>query len=149
MYKSKSVASKNNLKDDSDFFLSIIRPSIRNKKQIKDPFSTLNRNSSAKLLPVSPSCLRLPCLQGKLTPQSPHKVTSSSCKDLKIITPRCRDLFKINRLKVQKKINLTVPKTPYFKLRRRDPLITSKEYHFSRNRNSDINFEEISFGNNN
>ena len=145
MYKSKST-SEINTNIEPSFRFSIFRASTKDKKPVKDPFSTLNRNNSAKLLPVSPSYLGLPSLQGKISPKLP--TIQPNHKSIISKTPRCEEIFKINRLKIQKKISLTVPKTPYFKLRRKDPLITSKEYQSARNRNSEVILQEMSFGNN-
>ena len=143
MKKSKSTALMNP-RDQSQLFRSPLFSNSRLYNIKKDPFQNLERNGSAKLLPASPSGLRLPSLQGTSTPRIPIKVIS--VKNLIADTPKYEDLFKFNRLNLQKHC-LTVPKTPHFKLRRRDPLINSKEYRSARKRHSETNLDDLSFGN--
>jgi hypothetical protein len=138
MYKSKSVS----------FITPKAQPGVRasnlglNPRQPtsrQDPFFGLKINGSGKLLPVSPCGLRLPSLK-----------TEAHCKkasvDYKFIlcqTPRCEIMFKPNRVKIIQKE--TVPKTPYFKFRRKDPALMPKEAQSVRNRNSEINLQDLSF----
>ena len=147
MKKSKSTALMMSPREQSQLFRTPLFPKSRSYNMKKDPFQGLERNGSAKLVPVSPPGLRLPSLQGSCTPRLPIK--AFSVRNLLADTPRHADLFKFNRLKIEKKQCLTVPKTPYFKMRRKDPLINEKEYHSARKRYSETNFDDASFGNNN
>ena len=142
MNKSKSL-EQIKPKHLSEIFMNPLMQSMRLKKSNKDPFFQLNRNVSAKLLPASPSGLRLPSLRSKLTPTALNQekpLNKMICK-----TSKNDSLFTFSRLKLFS-TESNAPKTPYFKIRRKNQLISAKEFLSARNRKSEIKFEEISFG---
>lgn len=114
------------------------------KKLPKDPFSMLGGNKLSKLMPVSPSGSRLPSLQNR--PQSIHAQPLRKSSDSNARLPQFELLFRPNRLKVAPK-DLSKPKTPYFRIRRRDQVNLMKEIQTARTKKSEFKFEEISFGN--
>lgn len=114
------------------------------KKLSKDPFSVLGGNKLSKLMPVSPSGSRLPSLQNR--PGTIHTQPLRKSNDTNARLPQFDLLFRPNRLKVAPK-DTNKPKTPYFRIRRRDQVSSLKEIQTARTKKSEFKFEEISFGN--
>ena len=93
-------------------------------------------------MPVSPSGSRLPSLNSK----SGNVESNSRFKQVKSSNlPNFNLVFKANRLKVAPK-DLKKPKTPYFRIRRREQVGGIKEPQTTRNKMNEIN-EDLSFGN--
>ena len=112
-------------------------------KQVKnDPFLTLHRAGSQKLMPVSPSGSRLPSLN-RQSGIIELKTRSKKVKPSNL--PQFNIVFKPNRLKIAPQ-DMQKPKTPYFRIRRREQVVGIKEPQTARNKTNGIN-EDLSFGN--
>ena len=140
MKKSRLLFMSPRSKSETEFKFD--SPGPLSKKIKNDPFLTLHRSGSHKLMPVSPSGSRLPSLNSRPAIIDPNdrtkKVKASNLPHFDLI-------FKPNRLKVAPK-DLTKPKTPYFRIRRRDQTGGIKEPQTTRNKMNEIN-EDVSFGN--
>jgi hypothetical protein len=125
----------------SETIFNIDSPGPVSKKLKNDPFQTLHRSGSNKLQPVSPSGSRLPSLQSK--PAVPEAIDGRVKVKMNQL-PHFELVFKPNRLKVAPK-DMSKPKTPYFRIRRRETT-QGKEPQTTRNKINGLNVEDVSFG---
>ncbi|OMJ82233.1 hypothetical protein SteCoe_17138 [Stentor coeruleus] len=146
MKKSRLIGKKNH-RSKSELLISSLSPSLKSHNPYNDPFLLLQRNASTKLLPVSPCGLKLPSLHNRSSPANTAKSFTTRTNAPCVL--KFEALFQFNRLKVVDKKEAQQPKTPYFKLRRNAPSLNTKEFLSARNRMSEVNVVDVSFGNHN
>jgi hypothetical protein len=142
MQKSSSISKINSKKQPQAFNLPL-KPDSKLHNPHKDPFENLDFKVSNKLMPVSPSGIKLPRIQSKTTISLKKK--SFSTRNLTYYTPRPDTNYNYATNKSEKN-QAFMPNTPIFRIR--DQHINNISYR-PRKTESEANFTDISFGNSN
>lgn len=141
MYKPRTI-NQMSAKKQGQIFEFPLSPKLKTHKLVKDPFETLIAKGPCKLLPVSPSTTKLPCLQ---TVKILKPSNSAKMQNFVIKTPRNDSLFNCN--KPSNQITSLAIKVPNSKLRRQEDIILSRQFNLKKKSCSLSEFLEISFGN--